>query len=170
METNDWGNLCAPHSARNRGRGHGTHSWLGSRQAALSWGYMRDKAISTASIEMSSLNEFRDKLLVFRSVICSPVSWGYFCLNYYHNVMTFNSQLNGLHSCRWTLMHFLSTHAYFVCSHKLSVFSSVCILRQVKRGVMVLTGSHWNVVTWAIICSNSQQENIPVSPSVTWRY
>lgn len=31
---------------------------------------------------------------------------------------------------------------------------------------MVLTVGHWNVVTWAIICSNSQQENIPVAPRV----
>lgn len=39
-------------SARNRERGHGTHSWLGSRQAVQSSGYMRDKPITTASVEM----------------------------------------------------------------------------------------------------------------------
>lgn len=138
METNDWGNLCAPHSARNRGRGHGTHSWLGCRHAVLSWGYMRDKAINTASVEMSSLSEFGDKLLVFKSVICAPVSRGYFCLNYYHNVLTLNSQLNWLHSCMWTLTHFLSTHAYFVCSHQ-----TVCIFQCLYFETFVRLSQAW---------------------------
>lgn len=52
MENSDWVNLCAPDSERNREGGHGTYSWLESRQAVQSCGYMRDKPISTASVEM----------------------------------------------------------------------------------------------------------------------
>lgn len=52
METNDWVNHCAQDRARNREGGSETYSWLGSRQAVQSCGYITDKPISTASLEM----------------------------------------------------------------------------------------------------------------------
>lgn len=75
METSDWVNLCVPDSARNTEGGSGTYSWLGSRQAVQNCGHMRDKPISTASVE-TKLTEraLRDKILV-----CVVISIGRFC-------------------------------------------------------------------------------------------
>lgn len=52
LETRDEVSLCSADSVRSRDGCHGTYSWLGSRQAVQSCGYMRDKAISAASVEM----------------------------------------------------------------------------------------------------------------------
>lgn len=57
MGTGDWVNLCAPDRSGKREHGHGTHSWLESRQGVQSCGHMRDKPFSRASVETRLLSE-----------------------------------------------------------------------------------------------------------------
>ncbi len=79
MESSDWVNLCAPDSARNREGGHGTYSWLGSRQAVQSCRYMRDKPISTASVAVRFSEGALGQNAGIQMCHLAEVNWGFLC-------------------------------------------------------------------------------------------